>query len=112
MTVVEPEAYARRAVASKRNVDTIVSFGFVMRTLRAAGVDFATAWEIAFPKSDSSRDSAPLRTALAETRDSWERAYLGEPPERGEAAVSILAPFLLDEPHATAGELTSASLVA
>ena len=38
-----------------------------------------------------------LREALSATTDAWARAYLGEPAERGEIAVSVLAPFLLGE---------------
>jgi hypothetical protein len=38
--------------------------------------------------------------------------YVGEPAERGEVAVAILGPWLVDEPDATAGELPSASMVA
>ena len=85
-------------MAEKRNVDALVSFGFAMRVLRAAGVTFDDAWEIAFPQSEATRESGPLREALRATRPSWERAYLGQPAERGEAALSILAPLLLDDP--------------
>ena len=94
-------------MARKRNVDAIVSFRIVLSILRESGCAFDDAWSAAFPQSEATRESAPLREALSATRDAWARAYLGEPSERGEIAVSMLAPFLFDE----AGEPVAAGAV-
>jgi hypothetical protein len=92
------------AVASKRNADALVSFRILLAILRESGCDFDDAWSVAFPQPEATRESGPLREALSATRDAWMRAYLGQPAERGEVAVTMLGPLLLDEPHATAGE--------
>ena len=92
--------------------DDLASFRILLGILRAAGVDFADAWSACLPPPLPDRQRVALRSALDATRDAWARAYLGEPADRGEVAVSILAPLLLDEPHATTGELPSASMVA
>jgi hypothetical protein len=97
LTVVERRPRLALAVASKRNADAIVSFRLTLAILRGAGVAFDDAWTVAFPQPEATRESAPLREALRSTRDSWARAYVGEPAERGEVAVTMLAPLLLDE---------------
>ena len=84
-------------MASKRNADAIVSFRILLSILRAAGVAFDDAWRVCLPPPRADRERVALRSALDETRDAWARAYLGQPAERGEVAVSILAPLLLDE---------------
>jgi hypothetical protein len=78
--------------------DDLASFSLVMRTLKRAGVDdFSIAWAIALPPPKADVQRVALRAALAETRDSWARAWDREPPTPAEARLVALAPFLLDE---------------
>jgi hypothetical protein len=45
---------------------------------------------IAFPAPRPHDANAAIRLALAETRRSWERAYVGEPPTSGERAAAYV----------------------
>lgn len=96
-------------MAEKRNADAIESFRLAPSILRAAGWDFADAWNACLPAPRGDRQRM-AREALIATREAWARAYAGQPAERGEVAVSILAPFLVDD-AADATE-TSAIVVA
>ena len=90
------EAQRTLALAVAKSVD-LASFRILLSILRAAGVDFADAWNVCLPPPKADRQRVALREALVATRPSWERAYLGEPPERHEAQLAALVPFLLDE---------------
>ena len=94
LTVVEPEAYARLAVAES---DDFASFRILLGILRAAGCDFADAWRVCLPPPKADRQRVALREALVATRDAWARAWDREPPTPAEARLVALAPFLLDE---------------
>jgi hypothetical protein len=56
---------------------------------RRAGRTFDQAWKPAVATALAGENPA-WALALNGTRDAWRRAYLGEPPSRGERAVSLL----------------------
>jgi hypothetical protein len=78
--------------------DEIVSFRVALAVLREAGVDFATAWDVAVPAPLADRNRVALREALTSTKAAWARAC--EPPTRGELAAAMI-PALAREDETT-----------
>ena len=66
----------------------------ILRILRESGLGFDDAWAASYPASRPSAERVNVRVALAETREGWRRAFDGEPPTRGESAVTMLVGLL------------------
>jgi hypothetical protein len=94
-----------------RRMDDLGRVVFVLTVLRRERVPFGDAWSIAFPSSKPDRDRCDLRLALSETRQAWERAYVGEPAERAEVTALLLLGMLTERDGADdRGELVGARL--
>lgn len=71
---------------------------------RARETDFDTAWAAALDLALAGEQDRDWRSALEETRDRWQAAYVGEPVRRPELALVVVASdpdrVALDDPGA------------